>query len=180
MAGKAITGATILVEAKFMHDAIKAIRQGNPCDKAKTLWKIQEELPSLPATEDLDHECDNYLEAMQRRGCQFTEEEATSLLVEISQAQSECERQDKERGVLVVGGEDGTSSQSLVASHPRRNKFAQALALLPKKNQGVTAKRTRGPRPNHQSRDEGSTVTFESVSFGEVSRHPTGPIQTTE
>lgn len=134
-AGSAISGVTLILEAKCMHDTIKAIRAGNPCDKAKSLRKIQEELPGLPLTADLDRECENYLEAMQRRDRRITEEEAVRLLVETSQAQAECERQGEERGILIANGVDPTLPP---LSRPRRKTLSRSLALPPRKKADVS------------------------------------------
>lgn len=129
-AGGAISGVTLVLEAKCMHDTIKAIRAGNPCDKAKTLRKIQEELYDLPLTADLDRECENYLQAMRRRDRRMTEEQAVRLLIETSQAQAEIERQAEERGVLIVNGEDASPQPQ---PHRRGSKLSKSLALPARK-----------------------------------------------
>ena len=109
-AGGAISAATLLLEAKCMNDTIQAIRAGNPCDKAKSLRRIQEEITHLPSTANLDRECENYIQAMNRRDRKMTEQEAIRLLIETAKAQAESERRAEEEssatGTLILGGED--------------------------------------------------------------------------
>lgn len=115
-AGGAISAATLLLEAKCMNDTIRKIREGNPCDKAKSLRKIKQELSSIPSTADLDKECEAYLQAMIKRDRRMTEQEAVRLLIEATQAQAESERLAQENGaegLLIVNGEEHATSKTL-------------------------------------------------------------------
>jgi len=127
-AGGAISAATLLLEAKCMNDTIRAIKAGNPCDKANRLRRIKEEVSHLPSTSNLDRECENYIEAMNRRDRQMTEHEAIRLLVETAQAQAESERLAEEEvsaeGTWILGREDNTppANPTLVSSQEANSK----------------------------------------------------------
>lgn len=140
-AGGGISAVTLLLEAKCMHDTIKAIRNGNPCDKAKNLRKIQEELHNLPLTSELDRECENYLEAMRKRDRRMTEEEAVRLLVETFQTQAVTERQAEDRGILIANGKETRPTP-----RPRIKKLSKSLTLPSKKRAaaGPVSKSTSG------------------------------------
>lgn len=115
-AGGAISAATLALEAKCMNDTIRAIRAGNPCDKANSLRRIKEEIKYLPSTTNLDRECESYIEAMNSRDRKMTEQEAVRLLIDSSQAQTESERQTenvasaKGAGTMRLRGEDSLPS----------------------------------------------------------------------
>jgi hypothetical protein len=66
-AGGALSAAILVLEANAIHSILKDLRSGNPCDKARTIRKILEELEELPSTTDLDAECQAYLKALANR-----------------------------------------------------------------------------------------------------------------
>ena len=113
-AGGAISAATLVIEAKCMNETIRAIKAGNPCDKANSLRRIKEEILHLPSTSCLDRECKNYIEAMNRRNRKMTEQEAIRLLVETAQAQAESEYPREEEASAkvksILGSEDNNPS----------------------------------------------------------------------
>ena len=89
VAGGALAAATLLVEAKGMYSTVESIKAGSPCEKAAALRQIQQDLPDLPATADLEKECNAYLSYMDQRGRLMQEEEAIQLLMEVSEAAAE-------------------------------------------------------------------------------------------
>jgi hypothetical protein len=69
IAGGALSAAVILMEANAIQHTLKSIEEGNPCEKAKVMRQILEEIrtSSLPSTTALDEECQAYLNAMRSR-----------------------------------------------------------------------------------------------------------------
>ena len=114
-AGGALAAATLLVEAKGMHNTVEAIRAGSPCEKAEALRHIQLEMPDLPTTADLEKECTAYLNYMDNRGRQMKEEEAIQLLLEVSEAaqkeQEQREKEEKEREAAAAREEEQRRSE---------------------------------------------------------------------
>ena len=116
IAGGALAGATLLLEAKNMAVTVKSIREGSPCEKANALEKIKEELPHLPPTTNLDRESAAYLAYMEQRGQTMTQEEAVQLLGEVVQDPvTEAERSlgssevgGSEAEIVFAGEDDGT------------------------------------------------------------------------
>jgi hypothetical protein len=116
-AGGALSAFTLLLEAKCMNDTIQDIKAGNPCDKAKKLRSIKEGLEQIASTSDLDRECENYLEAMDKRDRRMTEQEAVRLLLETTAALAESERESAAPGgTLIVDGDDTPRPASASAS----------------------------------------------------------------
>ena len=108
-AGGAISAATLLLEAKCMSDTIKAIKAGNPCDKAKSLRKIKEEISTFPSTAELDQECERYLEVMDCRDRALSEQEAIRLLLEVAEESQENNKEqliEQSAGELILQGEE--------------------------------------------------------------------------
>ncbi|CAJ1922271.1 unnamed protein product [Cylindrotheca closterium] len=68
-AGGALSAAVLLMEANAMHHTLRDIQEGNPCEKAKIMRGILQELEAsaLPSSSALDEECQRYLEAMMSR-----------------------------------------------------------------------------------------------------------------
>jgi hypothetical protein len=81
-AGGAMSAAVLVFEAQSLNTTIRDIRAGNPCEKAESLRKVEEELETLPTTESVEQECQNYIQAMVRRERQMSEESVIQLLME--------------------------------------------------------------------------------------------------
>jgi hypothetical protein len=81
-AGGAMSAAVLVFEAKSLNSTIQDIRAGNPCEKAESLRKVQAELDTLPTTEHVDEECQNYIQAMKHRERFLAEESVIQLLME--------------------------------------------------------------------------------------------------
>jgi hypothetical protein len=128
-AGGALSAFTLLLEAKCMNDTIQDIKAGNPCDKAKKLRSIKERLEQIASTSDLDRECEHYLEAMDKRDRQMTEQEAVRLLLETTAAQAESEREsDAPMGALIVDGDDATPRSATASTSTNADGAASMAA----------------------------------------------------
>lgn len=68
-AGGALSAAVLVMEANAIQHTLKSIEEGNPCEKAKTMRKILEDMENklLPSTSALDEECQAYLNVMLSR-----------------------------------------------------------------------------------------------------------------
>eukprot|EP00980_Cylindrotheca_fusiformis_P028295 scaffold22589_cov138-Cylindrotheca_fusiformis.AAC.58 len=86
-AGGALSAAVLVMEANAIQRTLKSIEEGNPCEKAKTLREILDELneSSLPSTTSLDDECQAYLDAMLSR---------PAPLPEVTAEVAECQADD--------------------------------------------------------------------------------------
>jgi len=68
--GGAVSAAVLVMEANSIHSTIRAMKDGNPCNKAKTIETIMQTLDDtfnnnlLPSTVALDKECQVYLKAL--------------------------------------------------------------------------------------------------------------------
>ncbi|EEC48051.1 predicted protein [Phaeodactylum tricornutum CCAP 1055/1] len=94
-AGGALSAATLLLEARALTTTMQHMANGNPCEKADTLRAIQDELLDLPCSTALERECEQYLEAMEKRQHRMTEQEAVELLVETYKAPTPMESGDE-------------------------------------------------------------------------------------
>jgi hypothetical protein len=94
-AGGALSAATLLLEARALTTTMQHMANGNPCEKADTLRAIQDELLDLPCSTALERECEQYLEAMEKRQRRMTEQEAVELLVETYKAPTPMESGDE-------------------------------------------------------------------------------------
>lgn len=66
-AGGALSAAVLVMEANAIQSTLKSIEEGNPCDKAKAIRQIAQNIKQLPTTADLDEECQAYLEVLASR-----------------------------------------------------------------------------------------------------------------
>ncbi|VEU34615.1 unnamed protein product [Pseudo-nitzschia multistriata] len=66
-AGGALSAAVLVMEANAIHSTLKSINDGSQCDKADRLRQVLAEIDSFPSTEELDDECQAYLNAMKAR-----------------------------------------------------------------------------------------------------------------
>jgi len=66
-AGGALSAAVLVMEANSIQSTLKEIHDGNPCDKANTLRRVVLEINDYPSTNDLDDECQAYLQALASR-----------------------------------------------------------------------------------------------------------------
>jgi hypothetical protein len=81
-AGGALSAVVLVFEAKSLNSTIQDIRAGNPCEKAESLRLVHAELETLPTTETVDEETQNYIRAMAQRDRAMTEETVIQLLME--------------------------------------------------------------------------------------------------
>jgi hypothetical protein len=133
VAGGAASAAIIVIEAHSLGKTIQAIRTGNPCDKAYNLRRIQMDFLTLPTTADLEKECEDYLDMINQRDRQMSEEEAVRLLIETAQAQAQ---------------EDATKKQHLTdESRPGAH---ASLTVNPNRHD-ASDKSMRGPSNNDNS-----------------------------
>lgn len=130
-AGGALSAAVLVMEANAIQHTLKSIEEGNPCEKAKTMRQILDEIQaaSLPSTAALDEECQTYLNAMLSRPPPLPEVDAVAAEGQAEDLpEAECIAPAEEltaAGAVIVEGDRVDSiplavstehSQSLVAS----------------------------------------------------------------
>jgi hypothetical protein len=108
-AGGALSAAVLVMEANAIQHTLKSIEEGNPCEKAKTMRQILDEMSSLPSTAALDEECQTYLDAMLSRPSPLPEVDAVAAEGQAELfPQAECIAPAEELstpGAVIVEGE---------------------------------------------------------------------------
>jgi len=119
---------------------LKSIEEGNPCEKAKTMRKILEDMENklLPSTSALDEECQAYLNVMLSRpeplpevpaeaasdeyACQFPEAEciaATLNDLELS-----------EGGAVILEGDSGDNSSMALLQNEEESSTSRVASMM--------------------------------------------------
>lgn len=128
-AGGALSAAVLVMEANAIQSTLKSIRHGSPCDKADALLRVIEEIDEFPSTEDLDDECQAYLDALTARppppveACALADD-GSNANVEIPEATWEqVEHTDVDQlsppGAVIIDRNDSPDDLSSAAHEPQ-------------------------------------------------------------
>lgn len=116
IAGGTLAAATLVLEAKCMSETILNILAGDPCEKADRLLQVKSDIADLPSTNELQEECDRYLETLTRRQRVMTEDEVAKLLLEneeiLQQAQELAMRNESSLPGLIELDDSENSEKS--------------------------------------------------------------------
>jgi len=136
-AGGALSAAVIVMEANAIHHTLKSIEEGNPCEKAKTMRQILQEIndSSLPSTTALDAECQTYLNAMASRHPPLPEVDAEAAEGQIDQfPAAECfaasDHELSAPGAVILGGDSVGDLSLSVASIDESNQSSRLTPLM--------------------------------------------------
>ena len=111
-AGGALSAAVLVMEANTIHNALEQIRKGNPCDKARMLIYVREELDQFPTTECFEEEISSYLRHLD--DCRLEEHFEEHLCSTQLAASPPCAR-----GVVILDGEEENDTQVLQRDSPK-------------------------------------------------------------